>query len=182
MAGTSLNRRRNTQACIPCQRSKRKCSSGLPCTHCIRPRCESSCLYSHDRRRRQSERPSSLPRRPASLTGSESPTSPHARPDPQLSTSTPPTLEETQDLAHLQTNPDDSVPGETPESHIFGQPRLLKDSSGNDGMKHFYLSSPGLRSNSCCLSFHWKHRNDCISATCTKYRSTLDGALAVYRI
>lgn len=140
---TLANRKKHTQACIPCQSSKRRCSSGLPCSHCIRRNCESSCVYNRDRRRRRPETPSlSLPisEHDSILTGfeSQSPPSPlpqsqsHAWLGPQPPFPMPSTPDEAQDSA--QAAADNNVPDETPEDHVFTQPRIVKDSSGNDGM------------------------------------------------
>lgn len=144
LSRTRANRRRHTQACIPCQSSKRRCSSGLPCSHCIRRNCESSCVYNRDRRKRQPQAPSLAISEHESVLARESelPSLPQKHlqtrsqsqtwPGPQSSFPTPSTPDEAVDLA--QAAPDSNVPGETPEDHVFLQPRILKDSSGNDGM------------------------------------------------
>ena len=129
------NLRRHTQACIPCQSSKRRCSSGLPCSHCIRRNCESACVYNRDRRKRQSKTLSLPTSEPGLVRGreSEQPTpQQNLQTPPQPSFPTPSTPGYT--VSSARPAPDSNIPGDTPEDHAFLQPRILKDSSGNDGM------------------------------------------------
>ena len=138
-----VSRRRHTQACIPCQSSKRRCSSGLPCSHCIRRNCESACVYNRDRRKRQPQAASmriSEPEPPRVQDAGELLAQQHLQTPPQSRTwlgpqsyfPTPSTPDEA--VGSAQPAPDGNVPGETPEDHAFLRPRILKDSSGNDGM------------------------------------------------
>lgn len=186
--------RRHTQACIPCQSSKRRCSSGLPCSHCIRRNCESACVYNRDRRKRQPGPPSLPISEPGLVQAGESQLPlprQNLRTPPQPSFPTPPTPDV--DVSSARAAPDSNVPGDTPEDHAFLQPRILKDSSGNDGMdrhtgarchiallshrqKYFQRLTP------CFYSLRREFSNNCLLASGPRHHSKPDRAIAVYRV
>lgn len=188
------SRRRHTQACIPCQSSKRRCSSGLPCSHCIRRNCESACVYNRDRRKRHPG-PLSLPISEGGsgpAPGSETlplqehlqtPPQPQTWPGPQSSFPTPSTPDEV--VGSAQPVPDSNAPGETPEDHAFLQPRILKDSSGNDGIDRHTdprrLGREYVKPLTCLFSsIRRKLGHNCILAARARYYPKPDGTFAVY--
>jgi hypothetical protein len=129
----AVTRRRNTQACIPCQQAKRKCSSGLPCSYCVRRHCEPLCVYNYDRRRKNvARRRSPLSENPPNPGGLTQP--PSRRASLGSRQTTLPASGQEPPLTILPPGPEEiSIPEGTLATQANTQPRILKDINGNDG-------------------------------------------------